>query len=602
MVKEIKASGSRYTAIVVVVLLMAGLVVGACREDAVAKKKGMEGTKWKNPPTSTLTMQARESYQARLSAVAKGARVTYKSSKKSIASVTVNGRIEAYKRGKAWITATVRHRGTKKIRLRVNVVPQLVKAQRITLSTKRLDLTLNGSGTKGRRNMGATIRPRNATVKKVSYMSDNEKVAVVDAKGNVKAKGEGKTKVFALAADGRGASASCMVTVRKKDPPKPFVYSEMIADTYISSGNNVRVKSVIEKARNGEAVRIACMGGSVTEGYQVSGNECYGSRFHEMFKAEYGKDGGENVSYINAGMSGTNSAIGWTRYDRDVTKALGTHPDLFVIEYAINDFEDMTITNGAALESMVRDVLSLPNRPAVIMLFSTNLDLGNMEESHIPIGEAYGLPMVSMEGLVPYIKDGRMAAEEFFLSDHDHPTANGHKIMAESLMYCLGRMDGEPLAGQDAPLPDKPVKVGGADYQGLQTIYQGDELPEGLTLRTGSFTKVDGATNIYEFNGKPKYPANWMRDVTANNPFVIEVNCKNMLLVYKSSGGSGKANVYLDGKRIKTIDGSWGGGWNNAVVDLLFNDKSPADHTVRIEMAKGYEARGFTILAFGYAK
>ncbi|MDR1689270.1 MAG: SGNH/GDSL hydrolase family protein [Clostridiales bacterium] len=382
-------------------------------------------------------------------------------------------------------------------------------------------------------------------------------------------------------------------------PESPLTaYQKMIADTFLSSGNNFRLKKVLEKARGGEQVNIACIGGSVTEGYLTPENENYVSRFYEMFKSEYGN---ENINYVNAGMSGTNSAIGLTRYERDVTNALDANPDIFIVEYAINDFEDAEITRGAALESMIRDVLLLPNSPAVILLFSTNLDFGNMQDAHIPIGEAYGLPMVSMEGITAHIKSGVISAGDFFLSDHDHPTSNGHKIMAESLMYCLRRIDKEPLAEQIL-LPDEPVTPDGLKYQGMTAVYQGNMLPEGLKLDTGSFTEIDGETNTYTFSAKPKYPANWKRDISSNNPFVVEVNCKNMLLIYKSSANCGEAEVYIDGKKTLTVDGSFGGGWNNAVAVLLFNDEIPAEHTTIIKMAEESEAKEFTILAFAYTR
>lgn len=365
----------------------------------------------------------------------------------------------------------------------------------------------------------------------------------------------------------------------------------------------MRMKNVIEKARNGEPVNIACIGGSVTEGYLVSRSDCYVNQFYEMFKAQYGKDGGENIKYVNAGMSGTNSAIGWTRYERDVTKALGGNPDIFVVEFAINDYEDQSITKGAALESMIRDVLSLPNQPAVILLFSSNWDWGNLQDLHIPLGNAYELPMVSMRnGITPHIKNGDIAVDDFFLSDHDHPTALGHKLMAEALMYCVDTIDKETAAETDITLPDTPVITGGLNYQGMNAIYQGDALPDGLTLTLGSFTAVDTATGGFEYNEKPKYPANWKRDTASNDPFVIEVNCKNMLLVYKSADGYGKADIYLDGEKIQTVDGSQGGGWDNAVAALLFNNEVSENHKIEIRMADDNEAKGFTIFAFSYTE
>lgn len=49
-------------------------------------------------------------------------------------------------------------------------------------------------------------------------------------------------------------------------------YNEMIKNSLISTGNNVRIKKVIEKAKNGEDVTIAYIGGSITEGANANPN------------------------------------------------------------------------------------------------------------------------------------------------------------------------------------------------------------------------------------------------------------------------------------------------------------------------------------------
>ena len=43
-------------------------------------------------------------------------------------------------------------------------------------------------------------------------------------------------------------------------------YDKMIADSLMSTGNNARLKKVIERARNGEDIYIVTIGGSITEG------------------------------------------------------------------------------------------------------------------------------------------------------------------------------------------------------------------------------------------------------------------------------------------------------------------------------------------------
>lgn len=70
---------------------------------------------------------------------------------------------------------------------------------------------------------------------------------------------------------------------------------------------------------------------------------------------------------IKAGVGGTPSELGMIRFDRDVLRG-EEQPDLVVIEFAVNDEGDET--KGDCYESLVRKVLNLPWKPAVVLLFS----------------------------------------------------------------------------------------------------------------------------------------------------------------------------------------------------------------------------------------
>lgn len=72
------------------------------------------------------------------------------------------------------------------------------------------------------------------------------------------------------------------------------------------------------------------------------------------------------MKFIKAGVGGTPSELGMIRFDRDVLRD-GQQPDIVVIEFAVNDEGDET--EGDCYESLVRKVLNLPWKPAVILLF-----------------------------------------------------------------------------------------------------------------------------------------------------------------------------------------------------------------------------------------
>jgi lysophospholipase L1-like esterase len=382
--------------------------------------------------------------------------------------------------------------------------------------------------------------------------------------------------------------------------PEGSAYDAMIADSFVGMENNFRLKSVIERAQRGQPVNIAAIGGSVTEGAGSSPNRNgYANQFYESFQESSGN--GEPVQFVNAGMAGTPSMLGWIRYPRDVEAKLEGSPDVLIIEFAVNDGDDKT--GGAAYESMVRDALSLPNAPAVILLFGVFDTMWNMQDRYIPLGEAYGLPMVSVKNAIePRIKSGALTKAEFFANngkDGLHPSNYGHRLMADCLMYIVDKAAGEAKAEADIPLPETPHLKNGDVYQGMVSVFQGSPLPPGLTLNAGGFTDRDGATYSLQYGGSA-FPTNWKRNVSSGAPFVIEAEMKNLMLAYKSAGGLGKVDIFVDGVKKTTVNGASGGGWNNAVTVEVFNNAEFAKHKIEIKMAEGDEAKGFTILAFGY--
>lgn len=107
---------------------------------------------------------------------------------------------------------------SKEVALNVKSVP----VTGVTLDKQTLELYTGDS-----QPLTATVQPANATNKNVTWSSDNEKVATVDANGNVTAVAAGTATITVTTADG-GHTATCKVTV--KDP----VYS-MATDTAVLS-------------------------------------------------------------------------------------------------------------------------------------------------------------------------------------------------------------------------------------------------------------------------------------------------------------------------------------------------------------------------------
>ena len=129
-------------------------------------------------------------------------KITWTSSKKSVATVSSKGVVKAKKKGTAVITAKY---GKKKLTCKVTV-KQPVKSIKLNKTSATLkkgkSLTLK-----------ATISPSSANNKAVTWSSSNKKVATVSSKGVVKAVGSGTATITVKAKDGSGKKATCKITV-----------------------------------------------------------------------------------------------------------------------------------------------------------------------------------------------------------------------------------------------------------------------------------------------------------------------------------------------------------------------------------------------------
>lgn len=377
-------------------------------------------------------------------------------------------------------------------------------------------------------------------------------------------------------------------------------YQTLIDKSLLSTGNNARLKNVIEKMQNGDDVYVAALGGSVTEGAGPADfRDGYAYQFFNKLKSEFTKNDGANIHFDGAGLSGTPSPLGLVRYQSDVIDVLGHVPDLLIIEFAVNDSQDSFCKRG--FEALVRNALVSSEETAVIALFSDAKSYKNAQPAMIPIARYYEIPMISIQDAVE--RSGVKIDEDKFFADYVHPTKEGHTVMADSLINLMKVVE-KSSADEKFAIPAESLK--NPSFEGFKRI-SGDD--ENVKITVGSFSKTDPQGQTIKKTNKSDFPQNWYRKArgSSNESFVMEVNCKSLIFVYKEQGSwmsekFGKADVYVDGKKVATYDGGKSGGWNNAVTNLIIDEETATNHTVEVKMADGNEDKGFTILALGYTK
>ncbi len=357
---------------------------------------------------------------------------------------------------------------------------------------------------------------------------------------------------------------------------------EMIDRSLTAVGNTERLHRAIEKARNGENVTIAYLGGSITEGAlaQPQATQCYAALSAQLFAKKYMPDPAQ-LTYVNAGISGTPSLLGITRLEKDV---LSKKPDIVFVEFAVNDGTDAV--SRIVYESLVRKLLNSETQPAVILIF-TLMNTGYSAQDHMQqIGALYGTGMISVRDAVqPQIDAGLMAWSDYS-ADYTHPNNAGHAFIADLIGNYFDH------AEKTAPTPNAVTDkyVFGKSWEGLFNIRKDDPA----IVSEGSFPH--GWAHCYSYSTGWVHPAGKV----ANEPFVLHVTGDRMTFAVKQEKATdcGTAEVWVDGKMVKTLSCYGPNAWGNVVTEMVMLG-SKGEHTVELRMAEGDEAKRFTLLDIG---
>ncbi len=353
----------------------------------------------------------------------------------------------------------------------------------------------------------------------------------------------------------------------------------------VSYGNTSMMQNVIKKAQSGEKVTVAYLGGSITEGISAGADGCYAKLTYDYFAQKFGT--GDNVQYVNAGLSGTPSKLGILRLDRDV---LAYEPDICFIEFAVNDGTETDYQN--AYESIVRTLLQKNITP--VLLFSVTENDHSAQDYMKQIGEFYHLPMISYCDALRYLFANNRMTWKDFSDDQSHPNTEGHKLVASMVDYYFDTVmdvapEGDYVMPTDTVFSPREVDA---------HMYEGDSLtPTSL----GSWK--EGSTIASFTNG-------WTYDNTGDNiPIVFEFKDKKFLyMIYKEvkQGEFGKLHVKVtadgevyDESDYDTISPS---GWGNAQIQNIAMMPEATNYTVEISMAAGDEDKHGEVLAFGYTE
>jgi acyl-CoA thioesterase-1 len=209
-----------------------------------------------------------------------------------------------------------------------------------------------------------------------------------------------------------------------------LVDGDVLARSVVNYGDDSRIKAVIAKAKAGQPIVIAAIGGSVTQGAWCTQPQfCYVNRIFGWWQASFPQS---KMTLINAGIGQTDSTFGASRVQKDV---LDYNPDFVIVDFDVNDQWNSNST--ASYRSLVEQILGAPSHPAVVMLAVMDRSGHNAQDWHMAVQKEFNLPYVSEKNaLLPEEQAGTLQATEI-TQDAVHPNDLGHQVLAQLVAYRL---------------------------------------------------------------------------------------------------------------------------------------------------------------------
>lgn len=327
----------------------------------------------------------------------------------------------------------------------------------------------------------------------------------------------------------------------------------MIANSRYNVGNQVRLAEFFKKLQAGEEVTAAFLGGSITQGSSAGNDLCY-ARLTANWIQEQFPDA--TVNYVNAGIGATGSYIGVHRCENDV---LSHDPDIVFVDFSVNDTTERTELNKLTYESLMRKLWFAESSPAIVTIAMTQDNGTSFQDYHGEIVKRYDIPMISYKNAILDIIDKGYIKWTDISDDNIHPNVPGHALLTDLITnYLQSVIDNlDSISGEESDF-SQPSESG-EKYLNAKLLTPADTEPASL----GAFMVRDAAFG--GFNGS------WMLkssdgQLTEADGIEFKVTAKNIGLLYgKTISNPVKADIYIDGELITTLDTDFSGGWGNYV-------------------------------------
>ncbi|OJV11776.1 MAG: hypothetical protein BGO12_08295 [Verrucomicrobia bacterium 61-8] len=265
--------------------------------------------------------------------------------------------------------------------------------------------------------------------------------------------------------------------------------------------------NVFAKLKTGEPVKVAFLGGSITEqrGWRVLSLKWLRERYPSA-----------KIEEINAAIGGTGSDLGVYRLEKDV---LRFKPDLLFVEFAVNDGGTPSEKIRKAMEGIVRKTWAADPRCDICFVYTlVTASFPALQEGRLTraasimedVADHYQIPSVHLgmqaaalakDGkLIPASPDARVEqvagnglnestpvptdaqGRIIFSKDGVHPfTDTGHVLYTQALIRALTQMESMGTPGQHAQVA--PLDAGNWEHASFAAINDAAAIRRGASDR-----------------------------------------------------------------------------------------------------------------------
>jgi len=206
---------------------------------------------------------------------------------------------------------------------------------------------------------------------------------------------------------------------------------EAAPDVLVERRVRASAAGTVQPAEHDTRPRVIFLGDSLTAGYGVNADEAFPAVIGEMLAAE-----GVNVQIINMGVSGDTTAGGLRRLEW----SLKQQPDVLVVGLGGNDG-----LRGLAPEATARNLRQIIERAresgARVLLLGMMMPPNYGPEYTEQFRAIYPRLARDLEvPLVPFLLEGVGGDATLNQPDGIHPTAEGHRRVAENVLSHLREM------------------------------------------------------------------------------------------------------------------------------------------------------------------